>query len=174
MLKKSEFPITTIFIIVIAVVSIFLLLSVFAVRIPFFSKELYCKTFFHIQKSSVMPSNLRVEQSYCASENAVTKLVITNSSLIVNQTAASVVGCWKLAEQGLYNKGLLCTALVIRVNEDVDFGSANITEVLAVNNIQDFFNFNNNLTVSDIAIKKGVEKTILVEYEPLGKTIRVY
>jgi len=63
--KKGDLTIDAIMAIFLAIVTIFLLLSFFSLKMPIFAKEAYCKTFFYVASASFMPPGIRQEQSYC-------------------------------------------------------------------------------------------------------------
>jgi len=66
--KKANMSIDLIFIISISIVGIFFLLFLFSGKFPALGKEIYCKTFFHLQAARFFPENIRQSQDYCKDE----------------------------------------------------------------------------------------------------------
>jgi hypothetical protein len=64
-LARGEFSINMVFILLITIISITLLISMFGYKLPGFGKDLYCKTFFHVYSSTMIPQGMRVDKRYC-------------------------------------------------------------------------------------------------------------
>ncbi len=64
--KKGDLAINTVMILFVAIISILLLLALFAGKLPSFGKNLYCMSFYHLQKQSFVPDRLRADTSMCS------------------------------------------------------------------------------------------------------------
>lgn len=150
--KKGDIAINLVLIIVIAVISIFLLIGLFATKLPGFSKSLYCKTFFHVYSKTFVPSGLRVDPEYCQESAALRVDLITNSTMgnqssgatleetFRNSIVAYSFACWKETDFGRLTERLLCFELTTPPNmPQVQFSERDATDLMLDNNLCDAF-----------------------------------
>jgi|GEM_PF-1671227 len=83
--KKADIAVNMIMIVLLTIISIFLLMSLFSLKMPVFAKQMYCKTFFYVQSSSFMPAFLRQSQDYCREFSALETSEIKPQTVFIRE-----------------------------------------------------------------------------------------
>lgn len=164
-MKKADISITTIFVIVITIISILLLLGLFSTKLPTFAKEIYCKTFFYVHSSVFVPRALRADQTYCYYQKRLSPPVFITDSTSMNITVLGyMLACWKEMDYGAYNQNQLCYELVIGdINGTVSLQEDELLFLISENELTDiFFVENIEWDLTNNEIRPG--QNLLIEY----------
>ncbi|MBN1386323.1 hypothetical protein JW968_05115 [Candidatus Woesearchaeota archaeon] len=183
--RKADISIGLMLVLFVAVISVAMLVGLFATKLPGFSKSLYCKTFYHVYSATFVPKGLRVDKSYCVEEQVLRVDLITNStfgggsggdlkSLVNLSITAYAFACWKETEYGRLTKPLLCYELTTPASmPEVTVKEEDVANILLENGLCDILPDNDvnpdcgtenrlDFPYDDITVKG--RSNILIEY----------